>query len=336
MTRFLSVHFCSIAIFCINLAFTNSTNADSPAFSLSKVDNRVIVKIGEKVFAEYVFDDPATNKTYLWPVYGPTGKEMTRSFPMRDIEGEVKDHYHHRGIWFGHEDIGSYDSWAERKTFEKNGVVSKNSEERVSKLGQQKLKRFSSMSTTEKSATLVCEIDYLGADGKKNLSEIRTMVFSADEDTRMIDINQEFIATEGEITFGDKKDAGLSIRVPSTMSVDSKKGGKLFNDSGVEDKAAWGTRGKWCDYIGPVDEETLGVAIFNHPSSFRYPTTWHIRTYGLFTANPFGTLDPQSPNGPHTLKSGEKMMMKHRFVLHDGKFDSKKLSEAYQRYANEK
>jgi len=37
--------------------------------------------------------------------------------------------------------------------------------------------------------------------------------------------------------------------------------------------------------------ETLGVAIFNHPPSFRHPTSWHARTYGLFTANCFGSLD---------------------------------------------
>ena len=41
----------------------------------------------------------------------------------------------------------------------------------------------------------------------------------------------------------------------------------------------------------PVEGKTVGVAILNHPDSFRFPTTWHVRTYGLFAANPFGWHD---------------------------------------------
>ena len=35
----------------------------------------------------------------------------------------------------------------------------------------------------------------------------------------------------------------------------------------------------------------MGIAILNHPASFRYPTYWHVRDYGLFAANPFGLHD---------------------------------------------
>ena len=313
---------------------TSAGIAAEPAFSLTKTDSEVIVKIGDQTFAEYVFDDPNTNKTYLWPVYGPTGTAMTRSFPMKAVEGEVQDHYHHRGIWFGHQDIGGFNSWAEAKNSDKNGKVSTHKPETLDKLGQQKHRLIRTMAADEKQATIVSELDYLGADGKKTHSEVRTLVFRVDGKTRLIDFNQDFIATEGDVVFGDEKDAGLSIRVPSTMAVDSNKGGHILNSEGVTDKDAWSKRAKWCDYMGPVEDETLGVTILNHPSSFRHPTTWHVRTYGLFTANPFGTLDPASPNGPHTLKKGETLEMRHRFVLHDGDFDATKIEAAYQRYVD--
>ena len=116
------------------------------------------------------------------------------------------------------------------------------------------------------------------------------------------------------------------------MSVDSKLGGRILNSEGLTDAAAWGQRARWCDYSGPVANSTHGVAILNHPSSFRSPTTWHVRTYGLFTANPFGTLDPKSPNGPHTLRSGETMKLRHRFVFHEGDATAAKIEESYSNY----
>jgi hypothetical protein len=309
-------------------------SAAAPVFSLTPSDSKIVVKVGEQVFAEYVLQDPVTNKSYLWPVYGPTGKAMTRSFPMKEVEGEVTDHYHHRGIWFGHEDIGGADSWAEKKTFEKKGVIPASNQERVDKLGSQRHRKVRSMSADDNRATIVSEIDYLGPDGKKTLSEVRTLIFHVDGKTRLIDVHQDFIASEGEVTFGDRKDAGLSIRVPTTVSVDSKKGGRILNSEGLTDKDAWSKRGRWCDYTGPVEEETLGITILNHPSSFRHPTSWHVRTYGLFTANPFGTLNPDSPNGPHTLKAGETLKLRHRFILHDAGFDAEEIEKAYKRYAD--
>lgn len=324
---------CAILIgVCVYGPLSQLANAAEPAFSLSKSDTRIVIKVGDQTFAEYIFDDPATNKTYLWPVYGPTGKSMTRSYPMKDVEGEVKDHYHHRGLWFGHQDIGGFNSWAEAKSFGTNEKSQLKNQDRLKTIGKQKHRSFTEMTANANEAVIVSELDYLSSDDKKNLSEVRTMIFKVDGDTRIIDFNQIFIATDGEVTFGDEKDAGLCIRVPTTMSVDSKKGGKIINSEGVMDKDAWGKRAKWCDYIGPVEDEILGVAILNHPKSFRHPTTWHVRTYGLFTANPFGTLDPDSPNGPHTLKAGEKLELRHRFIFHDADFNTAKIEAAYQRY----
>ncbi len=321
---------------CLAAFVASSASADQPGFSFEQDDKGVRVKVGDQPFAEYVINDPATNKTYLWPIYGPSGKSMTRAFPMKDIEGEVKDHYHHRGINFGHEDIGGFDSWTERMTFDIGEKTSTGSKARIAKLGQMKHRSFKELTVSPDKMVIVSELDYIGADGKKSLTEVRTLIFSVSNGQRLIDFDQVFIATEGDVTFGDKKDAGLSIRVPTPMSVDSKKGGKIVNSEGLTDAAAWGKRAKWCDYFGPVEGETLGVAILNHPSSFRHPTSWHVRTYGLFTANPFGTLDKESPNGPHTIKAGEKMELRHRFVLHTGDTEAAKINEAYERYVGKK
>lgn len=308
---------------------------DPVGYCLETHANRVVITAGGKPFAEYVTADPATNKTYLWPVYGPEGQAMTRAFPMKTVDGEVQDHVHHRGICFGHEDIGGFDSWAERLTFDKGEQTSPASKERLARLGSAQHRCFTELSVWPDRAVVASELDYLAADGRRVATEIRRMVFHTADGQRLIDFDQDFIATDGEVTFGDKKDAGLSIRVPTSMSVDTKQGGRIVNSEGQTDAAAWGRQARWCDYYGPVEGATRGVAMLNHPSSFRHPTTWHVRTYGLFTANPFGTLDKDHPNGPHTLAAGARLRLRHRFVLHTGDAAAAKIEEAWAKYAAE-
>lgn len=294
-----------------------------------------IVKVDGQVFAEYIVDQ--ANKPYLAPVFGPTGKQMTRNYPMKTVEGEQHDHPHHRGICFGHEGINGIQSWAEQLTF---GEAAKKSE-KASTLGSEKHREFKKIEAKGDSAVLVSIIDYLDAAGKKYLEEERTMTFRADGKTRSIDMQQILSATEGTAKFEDKKDAGLSIRVPTEMAVEiekNKKGnGHIINSEGIKDAEAWGKRAKWCDYYGTVGGENVGVAILNHPSSFRFPTPWHVRTYGLFTANPFGTkaLDKEAPDGAYELKKGEYTFLRHLFLFHPGDEKEGKVAEAYEAYAKE-
>ena len=91
------------------------------------------------------------------------------------------------------------------------------------------------------------------------------------------------------------------------------------------------------DYYGPVEGETQGVAMLNHPSSFRYPTGWHVRTYGLFTANPFASkqFNKDAPDAAFELKSGERLKLRHRFLFHSGEEKAGKIAEAWEAYAKE-
>lgn len=314
---------------------TLSASAQSANFTIDKTEKGVSVKVGGQVFADYVVSDAATNKAYLWPVNGPTGKPMTRAFPQTKVEGEVNDHPHHRGICFGHEDIGGWDTWTERATFDMGEQTKPAQKARLERIGNERHQGFKQLKAEADKATVQSEIHYYGQDGKRILTELRTLVFRATSHQRSIDFHQDFIASDGDVTLGDEKDAGLSIRVPTWMSVDSKKGGKIVSSEGLTDAAAWGQKAKWVDYHGPLGDEHLGVAVLNHPSSLRHPTTWHVRTYGLFTANPFGTLNKEQPNGPHTIKAGEKMVLRHRFVLHSGDEKAGKIAEAFEAYAKE-
>ena len=124
-------------------------------------------------------------------------------------------------------------------------------------------------------AVIVTRNDYVG-DGKKLLADERTHEFRVENGHRIIDVTIKFTAEHGDCKLSDQKDSGFSVRVATSMDVDSKKGGRVINSNGITDKAAWGKRAEWVDYHGPVNGKTVGVAILNHPSSFRHPTPWHV------------------------------------------------------------
>ena len=86
-----------------------------------------------------------------------------------------------------------------------------------------------------------------------------------------------------------------------------------------------------------VDGEHLGIAILNHPASYRHPTRWHVRSYGLFSANPFAQHDYDStlPDGTTALKSAERLNLYHRFIFHTGDAVTAKIEAAWQEYAKE-
>ena len=71
-------------------AFADVTIEKSPAGATVKIDGQL--------FTEYV--TLSESKPILWPIMGPTGKKMTRDYPMLTTEGETHDHPHHRSLWF--------------------------------------------------------------------------------------------------------------------------------------------------------------------------------------------------------------------------------------------
>src|SRR5580698_2000269 len=105
-------------IFALSLSFVATAPLKAGVgFTVEKTPSGgVIVKVDGEPFAEYVVDQ--ANKPYLAPVFGVEGKQMTRNYPMKTIDGETHDHPHHRGICFGHEEIGGFEFWAEHKSYE--------------------------------------------------------------------------------------------------------------------------------------------------------------------------------------------------------------------------
>ncbi len=275
-----------------------------------KVD-RVSVYIDNELFTEYIFE--GFEKPILFPVIGPDGIGMTRSWPMEDgVAHEAHDHPHHKSIWFGHMEVNGESFW--------------HSGETAGTTVQKELR-------VDGNAIFV-KNDLLSRDGKLVATDSREIHFSADGEFRFIDYQVTYHASQGDVVFGDNKDGQLGIRTNPYLDLKGPIGtGQAINAEGVTTKEIWGKRASWIDFWGTVDGKVVGVAMFDHPTNFRYPTWWHARDYGLLSANPFGRQDFEgetAASGEHTLAKGESLTFKHRFVIHRGSAEEAKIEALYQ------
>jgi|TARA_B110000467_G_scaffold163196_1_gene188515 hypothetical protein len=302
-------------------------------FSVDETSSGVTVKYNGELVTNYIIDE--ANKPYMYPLVGPTGKLMTRAYPMKTVEGEHHDHPHHRSIWFGHQRVGGFDTWHEPMSAADKKLKGDRLKAFKEGLGSTVHRDFKRVLASVKRAVIETRNDYIGGTGKKLMSDERVVTFRMMRGQLVIDFDITFIASYGDIEIGDMKDAGLSVRIPSSMSLKSELGGEIVNSEGVRDGDTWSKRAAWVDYHGPVDGEHLGIAILNHPDSFRYPTPWHVRTYGLFTANPFGfkSLDETLDDASFTLVDGTRFLLRHRLIFHEGDEKDAKIAQAFKAYS---
>ncbi|QDS98523.1 DUF6807 domain-containing protein [Adhaeretor mobilis] len=282
-------------------------------------ENGAVIRIDGKPFTEYLKN--SGHQPVIWPIIGPTGKAVTRSYPLGPLlDHEVDDHPHHRSLWFTHGDVNNIDFWIEP---EANGPI-----ERKGYIVHQEFKELSEQGPDLR---IVTRNDWI-SDEEKILEDERTIVFGADADgSRWIDFTVLLKATVGDVILGDTKEGSFAVRVAGAMKVNEKLGGQLLNSAGQTDKAAWGQPATWVDNTGPLGEKDttpVGITIFSHPQNFRHPSLWHARDYGLVAGNPFGQkhFPPGDlKQGAATMKQGDTLKLRYKVWIHAGRLDREQI-----------
>jgi hypothetical protein len=295
------------------------------------VRGRVAIRPGADGGLDVLLDDaPFTSlvlgptKPFFHPLHGPKGLRVTRAYPMADVAGEKRDHPHQRSFWITHGDVNGHDFWASDPINKANP-----------KFGQIKQTGAQALAANGAVGVLRTTNDWNAPDGSLDCRDVRTFRFWGAGAPRVIDVDLTITAGDRPATFGDTKEGFFGLRVPTSMDVDAKGGGRITNAEGQHDADAWGKPSPWVDYTGPVDGHTVGIAILNRPDSFRYPTHWHVRTYGLFAANPFGYTDfGAGKPGAHTIAPGESIRFGYRVILHEGDTAAAGIAPAFAAYAN--
>lgn len=280
-----------------------STGLTASEFKLKKEKGTVTVMRDGKPLTTY--HEKSGAKPVLWPLLGPGGEKLTRAFPMEEgVAGEAADHPHHRSLWFTHGDVNGVSFWHET---EGHGTI--------------KHLEYTSLESGEQ-ATIETRNAWVTNEGELLCEDERCFVFGGDETAYWIDVDIKVTAKADEVVFGDTKEGSFGVRVAGTMKEDAKQGGKIMTSEGLTGSEAWGKPAAWVDYHGPVDGKTLGIAIMNHPDSYGFPSHWHVRTYGLFAANPFGLHDfyggESGKDGTLKLKKGESFALRYRVFIHEG------------------
>jgi len=271
---------------------------------------KAAVTIDGKLFTEYRYGHFVC-RPYFYPVLTPTGQRLTRGYPVDNIEGENQDHYHHRSIYVAHGLVNGYNLWDEGTG---HGAMLQRGEPVVGMVGE--------------AATIDGIVDWCGPEGQRLLEERRSLQIRVQDQLRVVDQRSELRARYGEVILGDTKEGGLfSIRVPSTM--DAKDKGRIENseglvfDCGQGEEVTWGKRAAWVDYSGPVaNGEQWGHTVVDHKDNPRHPTYWHVRGYGLFTANPFGAHDfkgDKNIDESMTIPAGSRVVFRYRLIIHPGR-----------------
>jgi|694.fasta_scaffold01325_2 hypothetical protein len=288
-------------------------------FRLDKKEDGVEVYLGDQMVTKYWHK--SGTKPILWPIVGPEGLKRTRAYPMDDKQpGEERDHIHHRSLWFTHGEVNGVDFWAET---DKSGLIEHRSFGKVE---------------GGKSAVIETTSDWVTRDGKTLLNEERTMTFGHDESARWIDFDITLTSGKEDVHFGDTKEGSFGVRVAESMKVDAKgqPGGTIINSQGQTNGEAWGKPASWVDYHGKVEGKHVGVAMLVRPDSLRYPGRWHVRTYGLFAANPFGEhhfTGSAEKTGGYLLPAGKQLELHYRVVFHPGDEKEGKIQQRWEEYS---
>ncbi|NUP99710.1 MAG: PmoA family protein [Armatimonadetes bacterium] len=283
-----------------------------------RAEGVALLQNGEEL-STYYLSEASAARPYWYPLPDPYGNSLTRGYPRFPQAGEREDHPHHRSLWVAYGEVNGTDNWSQLEGH-----------------GTQTHESWNALEAGPVYALLDEQVCWRSNTGAPVLDEHRVWrVYNLPASCRLWEAEIDLTAAPGvgDVTFGDTKEGGiLSVRVTSSM--DAPKGRIENAAGGVNEGETWGKRAHWCDYSGPVKGNWVGVAVFDHPTSFRYPTWWHVRNYGLMTANCFGLshFTEGREDGTYVLPAGETMRFRYRVYLHPGDATAGQVETRYHDY----
>ena len=308
----------------------------------NEAEKKVDVLIDGELFTSYIYPN-SIKKPVLYPLVTSKGTKVTRGFTLENVPGERVDHPHHVGLWFNYGDVNGLDFWNNSDSIKV---------EKRDRYGTIIHKEVTNMKSGVGEAELSVVMHWITPDGVALLEETTTFVFRADGDERAIDRHTTLTAMDQEVSFHDNKEGMIAIRVTRALEHPTDKeeiftdadgnatkvamvnnegvNGMYYNSRGDEGGDCWGKRAEWVNLTSTIGEEDISLIIMDHPSNVGYPTYWHARTYGLFSANPLGqaVFSKGEEVLDFKLAANASTTWKHRIILASGEKLGKEILDA--------
>lgn len=265
------------------------------------------IRLGDReVTRYYPVAGVANKKPCFYPLVAG-GVNVLRGFPLEERAGDVKDHPHHTGIYNAFGDVNGKDYWS--KTSHTFGEIER-----------------------KEAGPVAAGLVAVNKWGDDLVERQEILVLNAGADAVM-DWTVTLTAANGPVVLGRdtkmSKEGFFSVRVASGLSAKGDAPEMIRDSKGNKgEKAIRADTAPWVHYTGDVDGKRVGVSIMQHPGSFRYPSNWHVRAYGLFAANAFLVA------GKHELGKGDSITLRYRVYAHGGDFDAGKVPAVYAGYAD--
>jgi hypothetical protein len=272
-----------------------------------RVGSKINVTINNKYFTSYIFSNDE-KYPFFYPVNGPVSGGSVTS--MRNAE-----YPHHSSLFFGCDLVNGGNYWQEG--LERGRIISVNAE--ITKQGGD-------------TVIITDECIWSRPGAISPVKDTRTFTITAPSSTVSqidVEITMEMLI---DVTIKKTNHSLFSARMAADLSV--KNGGTMINAEGIKsEKDTFGKKSPWMDYYGKRGDGIEGLAIFQHPSNPWYPSPWFTRDYGFMSPTPMywpqNDIDTQ-------MKKGTVLKLRYRVLVHSGDHNQAKITEAFEKYRNDK
>jgi len=340
-------NFLSVALLMILFISCKHGHKADVTFNEDAGGNKIDVTVGDRYFTSFIYTD-TLEKPFLFPILTPSGKTITRGYPIDPRPHERIDHPHHMGLWFNFGDVNGLDFWNNSSAI---------APERKSHYGHIRLDTI--IDVDPDAGELITLSTWKDHQENKLLSEKTTYRFSGDEEqNRFIERISHLTALQ-QVTLRSNKEGLFAIRVDRAFEEADEKpvrrlnasalpaeepsahnegvNGLYRNQQGYEGEAdVWGKKTPWVALRAEKEGEVITLVILDHPQNPGYPGWPHARGYGLFSMNNLAgnVMNPDDSPIEIVLEPGEEISFRHMLII-GGEMTDEMINKMMEQFHNQ-
>lgn len=326
MMRKRSLLYLVVSVWMIISACTSARDG-VVTFQHDTENDKINVIVNDRYFTSLIYSD-TLEKPSLYPIKMPSGKFITRGYPLEPRPFERTDHPHHVGLWFNFGDVNGIDFWNNSSAIPP---------ERKTDYGSVRLDTILQSDAAKGALKIRCS--WVNSRGERLLSEEATYLFSGIKNRyRFIERETRLTAIQ-KITLRSNKEGLIALRVDGSFEapdstavkrvdadgkvtdvpfVHNDANGRYRNQQGATgEEEVWGRRTPWVALRADKAGETITIVVLDHVQNPNYPGWPHARGYGLFSMNNLAGKAMNEASEPIqiNLSPGESISFKHKVII---------------------